>query len=293
MQTPPVGQPPREPTPPSGGGGVDRGGSPTERSLHGALAAAGTHGTMTDTPTAPPGLSAEERLLAALREAGAGGATAPSVGTPGFGLPGSSSETTHGAFSMPPPSSLFPPSTTTNADVSNVGLTAHSSFPNLGVGLTAHDIPNVGLTAHGGSLPQTPPSTLLSPGSEGYDPPTVRHSVLQWESRHRDGSRNKDKSKVTSRTIDKGRRSPSTRSSRGPIRMDSTSRPPQTIHTEVAEIRNAIETFTIQQASTIASDMAQLRRDLGASIAEINGKITEDRSILNNLQHQADVVQTN
>lgn len=167
MQTPPVGQPPREPTPPSGGGGVDRGGSPTERSLHGALAAAGTHGTMTDTPTAPPGLSAEERLLAALREAEAGGATAPSVGTPGFGLPGSSSETTHGAFSMPPPSSLFPPSTTTNADVSNVGLTAHPSFPNLGVGLTAHNSPDVGLTAHGGSRPQQPPHDIHVSGLRG------------------------------------------------------------------------------------------------------------------------------
>ena len=160
--------------------------------------------------------------------------------------------------------------------------------------MTAHNSPDVGLTAHGGSRPQQPPTTYMSSGSEGASSPTVRQQVLAWESRQRAGSRNTDRSKVTSRTIAKSR-SPSVRSCRSVSVRDPPRKSEAALRgavQDMAELRDSIETFTTQQVSSVAGDMAKLRSELDHVISGITSKISEDRSILGNLQHQAGVVQS-
>ena len=94
-----------------------------------------------------------------------------------------------------------------------------------------------------------------------------------------------------SRTVAKSR-SPSVRSCRSVSVRGASTRLSQPVAQDMAALRDSIETFTIQQVSSVAGDMAKLRSELDHVISGITSKISEDRSILGNLQHQADVVQS-
>ena len=213
----------REPLHPSGGGGADRDAPPTARSLYGELATAATDGAMTDSPISGPGATADERLEEALRRAGHGQPPSDPFPTPGFGLSGTPQDPSHGAFSMPSSSPLFPPFTTTTVDT-HVGREAYAP-------------------SH--SRSRRPSEIPSSSGSAG---PTasVRQHVLNWENRRRDGARNQDRYKVLSRTIVKSR-SPSVRSCRSVSHRGASARPPQQSVQDMAELRESIETFTTHQ----------------------------------------------
>ena len=58
-------------------------------------------------------------------------------------------------------------------------------------------------------------------------------------------------------------------------------------------MRDFIETFTTSQLAGVAVETASLRKDLDHAMVIIEGRIGEDRTILNLLQHQVGRLQSN